>query len=80
MSIEKVQAFLAAKGMADRVITFEASTATVELAAEAVGVEPGRIAKTMSFLVDGAPHYPGSGLGRCLEVNRFTPIASLCAS
>ena len=55
MSIEKVQAFLAAKGMADRVITFEASTATVELAAEAVGVEPGRIAKTMSFLVDGAP-------------------------
>lgn len=55
MSIEKVQAFLSAKGMADRVITFEASTATVELAAEAVGVEPGRIAKTMSFLVDGAP-------------------------
>ena len=41
--------FLEQKGMADRVITFEASTATVELAAEAVGVEPGRIAKTMSF-------------------------------
>ena len=41
--------------MADRVITFEASTATVELAAQALGVEPGHIAKTMSFLVDGAP-------------------------
>ena len=41
--------------MADRVITFEASTATVELAAQALGVEPGHIAKTLSFLVDGAP-------------------------
>ena len=41
--------------MADRVITFEASTATVELAAEALGVSSGHIAKTMSFLVDGAP-------------------------
>ena len=41
--------------MGDRVITFEASTATVELAAQALGVEPGHIAKTMSFLVDGAP-------------------------
>ena len=55
MSIERVMSFLEQKGMGDRIITFEASTATVELAAEAVGVEPGRIAKTMSFLVDGAP-------------------------
>ena len=49
MSIERVLSFLEQKGMADRVITFEASTATVELAAQALGVAPGHIAKTMSF-------------------------------
>ena len=54
-SIERVISFLEQKGMGDRVITFEASTATVELAAQALGVEPGHMAKTMSFLVDGAP-------------------------
>lgn len=55
MSIEKVKAFLQDKGLLDRVIEFEDSTATVELAAAALGVEPGCIAKSMSFLVDGAP-------------------------
>ena len=40
-------------GLADRVRITEQSSATVELAAKAVGVEPGRIAKTLSFLVDG---------------------------
>ena len=42
-----------AKGFLDRVIEPEVSTATVELAAQALGVEPCRIAKTLSFLVDG---------------------------
>lgn len=51
MSIEKAKAYLEEKGFLDHVIEFEESTATVDLAAEAVGVEPGRIAKTMSFLV-----------------------------
>ena len=51
MSIEKAKAYLEEKGFLDHVIEFEASTATVAMAAEAVGVEPGRIAKTMSFLV-----------------------------
>ena len=51
MSIEKAKAYLEEKGFPDHVIEFEESTATVALAAEAVGVEPGRIAKTMSFLV-----------------------------
>lgn len=51
MSIEKAKAYLEEKGFLDHVIEFEESTATVALAAEAVGVEPGRIAKTMSFLV-----------------------------
>ena len=42
---------LQAAGFADRVIVLEENTATVQLAAQALGVEPGRIAKTLSFLV-----------------------------
>lgn len=53
MSIEKVRAFFEAQGMASRVLEFPVSSATVELAAQAVGCEPARIAKTLSFLVDG---------------------------
>ena len=55
MSIEKVKAFFAARGMEDRVLEFEVSSATVELAAQALNCEPCRIAKTLSFLVNGAP-------------------------
>ncbi|XOQ25325.1 MAG: Proline--tRNA ligase [Mitsuokella multacida] len=55
MSIEKVRAYLAQAGAADRIITFAASTATVALAAEALGCEEAHIAKSMSFLVDGSP-------------------------
>ncbi len=55
MSIEKVKAFFEKYGMADRVLEFDVSSATVELAAQAVGCEPCRIAKTLSFLVDGQP-------------------------
>ena len=51
MSIEKVRAFLTEKGVADRIMEFETSSATVGLAAEAVGCEPERIAKTLSFHV-----------------------------
>ncbi len=51
MAIEKVKAFLAERGMADRIMEFDVSSATVELAAQAVGVEPARIAKTLSFHV-----------------------------
>lgn len=53
MSIEKVRAFFEAQGMASRVREFPVSSATVDLAAQAVGCEPARIAKTLSFLVDG---------------------------
>lgn len=49
MSIEKVRAYFASVGLADRIQEFEVSSATVALAAEALGVEPGRIAKTLSF-------------------------------
>ena len=55
MSLEQVKAFLASRGMAERVLEFAASTATVELAAQEVGCAPARIAKSMSFLVDGKP-------------------------
>ena len=55
MSIEKVKAYFAAQGMAARVMEFEVSSATVELAAAALSCEPCRIAKTLSFSVDGAP-------------------------
>jgi len=53
MAIEKVKAYFASLGMEERVLEFEVSSATVELAAAAVGCEPGRIAKTLSFDVHG---------------------------
>ena len=53
MSLEKAEKYLEDRGMQDRVIRLEESTATVAEAAEALGVEPGMIAKTMSFLQDG---------------------------
>lgn len=49
MSIEKGRAYFRALGIEDRVLEFDASSATVELAAKAVGVEGARIAKTLSF-------------------------------
>lgn len=55
MAIEKVKEYFAQFGMEDRVIEFAESSATVELAAHAAGVEPGRIAKSLSFKVDEQP-------------------------
>ncbi len=53
MAIEKVKAYFAQFGISDRVREFEASSATVELAAKALNCEPCRIAKTLSFMVNG---------------------------
>ena len=53
MSIAAVREYFAQFGMADQVLEFETSSATVELAAQAVGVIPARIAKSLSFKVDG---------------------------
>ena len=53
MSIETVRLFLRETGFEDRIQEFGVSSATVNLAAQAVGCEPARIAKTLSFLVDG---------------------------
>ena len=55
MSVETVRNYFEKYGMADRVLEFELSSETVELAAKAAGTEPCRIAKTMSFMVDDAP-------------------------
>lgn len=49
MSIETVREYFKAYGVQDRVMEFEVSSATVELAAAAVGVKPAKIAKTLSF-------------------------------
>ena len=55
MAIEAVKAFFAQYGMADRIRELDESSATVELAAQALGCEPCRIAKTLSFSVNGRP-------------------------
>ena len=55
MAIEKVKEYFSKYGIADRVREFDVSSATVDLAAQALGCEPCRIAKTLSFLVDGCP-------------------------
>ncbi|RRD95897.1 YbaK/EbsC family protein [Clostridiales bacterium COT073_COT-073] len=53
MSIEKVRDFFRKFNMEERIKEFEVSSATVELAAIALNCEPARIAKTLSFMVDG---------------------------
>jgi len=53
MSIEKVKAYFAAFGMEDRILEFPVSSATVELAAQALNCEGCRIVKTLSFHVNG---------------------------
>ncbi|MBR4050164.1 MAG: YbaK/EbsC family protein [Clostridia bacterium] len=53
MSIERVRPYLEGRGMADRIKEFDVSSATVELAAAALGCEGKRIAKTLSFMVNG---------------------------
>lgn len=50
MSLKRAEEYLENKGFLDHVIELGESTATVAMAAEALGVEPGMIAKTMSFL------------------------------
>lgn len=52
MSIERVKKYFSQFGLEERVQEFDVSSATVELAAEALHCEPCRIAKTMSFMVE----------------------------
>lgn len=52
MAIEKVKAYFKELGIEDRVLEFNVSSATVDLAAQALGCEGCRIAKTISFMVE----------------------------
>ena len=53
MSIERVREYFRSLGREGEILEFPVSSATVELAAQAAGVIPARIAKTLSFAVDG---------------------------
>lgn len=53
MAIGKVREYFRKFGLEDRIREFEVSSATVALAAQALSCEPQRIAKTLSFMVDG---------------------------
>ena len=53
MSIEAVRSYFRPLGREQDILEFPVSSATVELAAQAVGVIPARIAKTLSFSVEG---------------------------
>ena len=55
MSVENVKAFFREKGMEERVLEFDVSSATVALAAEVLHCEPCRIAKTLSFMLEDKP-------------------------
>lgn len=55
MSVEAVKRFLDEHGLADAYRAFATSSATVELAAEALNCEPGRIAKSLTFVTKGGP-------------------------
>src|SRR5665647_3498525 len=49
MSVESVKKFFLEKGFENSIIKLEEGSATVDLAAKALGVEPALIAKTLSF-------------------------------
>lgn len=55
MAIEKVKEYFQKYGMDSRIKEFEESSATVELAAQALGCAPCRIAKTLSFMASEGP-------------------------
>ena len=55
MSIQKVREYFKGFGIEERILEFDVSSATVDLAAIAVGVEGARIAKSLSFKVDEQP-------------------------
>ena len=53
MAIERVKTYFKQYGMEEKIREFDVSSATVELAAAALSCEPARIAKTLSFMVNG---------------------------
>ena len=55
MSIEKVKNYLSKYGLSEEILEIEVSSATVKLAAEAVGCEESKIAKSLTFNVFDKP-------------------------
>ncbi|MBQ3696460.1 MAG: YbaK/EbsC family protein [Spirochaetales bacterium] len=55
MAIDKVKDFFRGFGMEDRIMEFDVSSATVDLAAQALGCDPCRIAKSLSFITSDGP-------------------------
>lgn len=55
MAFDIAKEYLVNKGYGDRIKEFEVSSATVELAAVAVGCEPAKIAKSLTFMVEDGP-------------------------
>lgn len=55
MAIERVKAYFKQYGIEERIIELQESSATVELAAQALGCEPARIAKSLSFMAGETP-------------------------
>lgn len=55
MSMERARGWLKKFGLEERIQEFKESSATVELAAQRLGTEPARIAKSLSFLVEDMP-------------------------
>ena len=58
MAIEKVREYFRPLGLENRILEFDVSSATVDLAAQAVGVEGARICKTLSFLETDGGTFP----------------------
>ena len=55
MSFDNAHDYLASHAYGDRIIVLEAASGTVAEAAQALGTQPERIAKSLSFLLDGQP-------------------------
>ncbi|MSR93811.1 YbaK/EbsC family protein [Clostridiaceae bacterium 68-1-5] len=55
MAFEQAREYLRQRGYAERITVFQTSSATVELAAQAIGTEPERIAKSLTFWGTDAP-------------------------
>ncbi len=55
MRVQEVKDFFASRGLANRILTFSQSSATVELAARAVGCPPQYIVKTLAFKTKTGP-------------------------
>ena len=91
MAIDRARAHLRSLGMEDRVMEFAVSSATVELAAQAVGCETARIAKTLSEAAEGrighavggaCPYGVADGCNVYLDesLRRFDEVFPACGS